>query len=113
MEKFMFLFRGGTTKNLSAEENQSHMQKWYMWMQELKNNGVFVSGEPLHMEGTTVAGTNKVVTDGPFTEVKELVGGYMVVTATDMKQAVELSKGCPTFELDGSVEVRQVRNMNM
>ena len=51
-------------------------------------------------------------TDGPYTEAKDLVGGYTIVEAKDIDQAVELSRGCPIFEGGGSVEVRPVMKMD-
>jgi hypothetical protein len=55
-----------------------------------------------------VRGPKKVVTDGPYVEAKELVLGFIVVEARDLAQAVDLAKGCPMLEGDGSVEVRPV-----
>jgi len=60
-----------------------------------------------------VRGQNKTVTDGPFTEAKDLVGGFTLVEARDIDQAVELSRGCPIFEGGGSVEVRPIMKMDM
>src|SRR5881409_2350550 len=63
--------------------------------------------------GKLVKGKQKTVTDGPFAETKDIVGGYTLIEARDLDQAVELSKGCPIFEVEGAVEVRPVRKMNM
>ena len=61
-----------------------------------------------------VAGKKKAVTDGPFGETKDLVGGYLLVTAASLDAATELARGCPIFDRDdGSVEVREVREMQM
>jgi len=53
------------------------------------------------------------VTDGPFAEAKDIVGGYTLIEARDLDQGVELSKGCPIFEVEGTVEVRPVMKLNM
>jgi hypothetical protein len=111
MEKFMYLFRGGNDMGNSPEERQAHMQKWYQWMQSLSQNGTFVAGEPLQGGGKQVNGKNKVVTDGPFTEAKEIVGGYLIVNANDIDHAVEISKGCPIFDSNGKLEVRPIQKM--
>lgn len=58
-------------------------------------------------------GSQKIVTDGPFAEAKDVVGGYTLIEACDLDQAVELSKGCPIFEAEGAVEVRPVMKMNL
>jgi hypothetical protein len=110
MSDFMFLFRGGQTGG-SPEQMQQHMQKWRTWMQELGQKGHFKAGEPLDKSGKVVKGSRKAVTDGPFAEAKDLVGGYLIVSARDLDEAVELSKGCPIFESDGIVEVRPVMKM--
>jgi hypothetical protein len=68
-------------------------------------------GQPLEHEGKVVRGKQKVVTDGPYTESKDLVGGYTLVEAKDLAHAAELSKGCPIFDSGGLVEVRPVMEM--
>ncbi|HTA83415.1 MAG TPA: YciI family protein [Bacteroidia bacterium] len=115
MEKFMFLFRGGMTasQNPSPEAMQAQMQKWNKWMEELGKKGVLAGGDALQASGKQVNGTKKVVTDGPFVEAKEVVGGFLIVNAKDINEAVELSKDCPIFHVDGKVEVRPVQKMEM
>ena len=113
MEKFMYLFRGGMPANLSPQEMQANMQKWMTWMEALGKKGQLVGGEPLQNSGKQIAGKKKVVTDGPFAESKEMVGGYLIVNAKDLNDAVELSKGCPIFEEDGHVEVRPIQKLEM
>ncbi len=113
MEKFMYLFRGGMDSYQSPEQRQAHMGKWYQWMQALAQNGNFVAGEPLQGSGKQLSGTKKVITDGPFTEAKEHVGGYLIVNANDMDHAVEMAKDCPIFENDGLLEVRPIQKMEM
>ncbi len=114
MSKYLFLFRGGLDMSAAAPEAiQANMMKWKAWMDELAKKGKMLSGEPLDRPGKVLKGKSKQVTDGPFAEGKELVGGYLMVEAGGMDEAVELSKGCPIFENDGSVEVRPVREMGM
>jgi len=60
-----------------------------------------------------VKGSQKIVTDGPYAEAKDLVGGFSLIEAKDIAQAVDLSKGCPILEVGGSVEVRPVMQINM
>lgn len=76
-------------------------------MKKISQNDEPVPGLPLQPEGKVVSGGGELITDGPFTEGKEIVGGYVLVEARDMDHAVELSKGCPIFEFDGTVEVRE------
>jgi hypothetical protein len=111
MADFMYIFRGSQPGLGSPEEMQQHMQKWQVWMKELSQKGQFKSGDPLEASGKVLKGTKKVVTDGPFAEAKDLVGGYLVVKADDLEGAAEIAKGCPIFEAGGSVEIRPVMLM--
>ncbi|HEU4554090.1 MAG TPA: YciI family protein [Chitinophaga sp.] len=109
MKDFMFIFRGGSSAaNLSPKEMQDNMQQWFAWIDQFKSKNIYVGGEPLLPQGKTVSGSSAVVTDGPFAESKELVGGYIVVKADSLEAATELAKGCPDLQLNGSVEVREV-----
>jgi hypothetical protein len=114
MSDFVFLYRGGSP-NLSPEKRQQQMQKWFAWMKEMGEKGQITEpGHPLERSGKLVSGLKKTVTDGPFPETKDIVGGYTLVHAKDLAQAVEISKGCPIFEEDtGAVEVRPVMKMDM
>ncbi len=116
MEKFMFLFRGGENHAHNANDSKAamdNMQEWMNWMKDLGEKGAFVGTDPLQPTGKQVTGTNKVVTDGPYIEAKEMVGGYLIVSAKDIDEAVELSKGCPIFKENGKLEVRPIQKMEM
>jgi hypothetical protein len=111
MAKFMYLFRSQNAgwKPSSPEEMQQLMKAWMGWIEELKKDGHLVStGERLNGGGTVVRGKAKTVTDGPYAEAKDTIGGYMVVEAQDLAQAVKLSHGSPIFESEGSVEIRPI-----
>jgi hypothetical protein len=109
MQDFMFIFRGAIDQyDFSAEQMQQHMQKWMTWIDELKAKNIYVAGEPLTPEGKTVKGAKLLVTDGPFTESKELVGGFFIIKAAGLDEATEVAKGCPDLPLGGIVEVREV-----
>ena len=113
MSEFLYLYRGGDSSG-SPEEMQQTMQKWVAWMKELGDGGHLKAiGNPLEPGGRVVKGKQKIVNDGPYAETKDVVGGYIVVEAKDLAQAVELSKGCPIFDVGGSVEVRPVQKLNM
>jgi hypothetical protein len=113
MSEFLYLFRGGDAGR-SPERAQQMMQKWMAWLKELGETGHLKDqGQPLERCGKFVKGKQKAVTDGSFAEAKDIVGGYTLVEASDLEQAVELSKGCPIFEAEGGVEVRPVMKLNM
>jgi hypothetical protein len=93
---------------------QQVLQKWMAWFKDLADKGhIQDRGQPLERSGKLVTGKQKAVTDGPFAESKDVVGGYTLIQARDLEQAVELSKGCPILEREGMVEVRPVMQINM
>jgi hypothetical protein len=111
MSEFLYLYRGAQ-RPASPQEAQHTMQKWMTWLQDLSAKGhIKDNGQPLEPIGKLVSGKQKTVTDGPFAETKDLVGGFSIVEARDLAEAAELSKGCPIFERDGFVEVRPVMKM--
>ncbi len=111
MANFLYVFRGGTSVGASPQQMQEQLQKWGAWIQQLSKTGNFKAGEPLEAEGKVIRGRKKVVTDGPYAEAKDLVGGYLLISAKNLDEAVELSRGCAIFDSDGTVEVRPIRQM--
>jgi hypothetical protein len=113
MSEFTYLFRGRNT-SASPEQMQKHVEKWVAWFKELGAKGHLKDpGHPLEHSGKTVTGTQKIVTDGPHAETKDVIGGYVIVETQDLAFATELAKGCPILEVGGSVEVRPVQKINM
>ena len=110
MSEFTFLFRGRDTA-ASPEQMQKTMEKWLEWFKELGLN-IKDPGHPLEQTGKVLK-SKKNVTDGPYAEAKDVVGGYIIVEAKDLDHAAELAKGCPIFDVGGSVEVRPVQKLNM
>ena len=115
MKEYLLLFRGGdSAAQQSPEGFQQHMQRWMAWMGELSSKGKFVGAQPLTNTGRQLKGTGRLLSDGPFMEGKEMVGGYLICKAADYNEAVELSKDCPVLEFsDGIVEIREIQELNM
>ncbi|HYR89342.1 MAG TPA: YciI family protein [Terriglobia bacterium] len=114
MAKFMYLFRSNPTayRSMSPEQMQQTMKKWMDWKDTLEKNGhIKELGERLDAGGKVVRGKARAITDGPFVEVKDSIQGYMLLSASDMDQAVELARGCPILESDGTVEIRPFVSM--
>ncbi len=112
MAAFMFLFRGAPPRNDSPEQLQQQVKKWMDWFDGLARSGAYKGqGAPLEQGGKVIHGARRAVSDGPYAEAKDLVGGYAVVDAASLDAAIELARGCPIFERDGAVEVRPVRPM--
>lgn len=113
MSDFAFLYRGRDA-NASPEQMQKTFEKWRAWFKQLGEQGHLKDiGHPLESSGNVVKGKQKTVTDGPFAEAKDVVGGFTLIQARDLAQATEVSKGCPILEIGGSVEVRPIQILNM
>jgi hypothetical protein len=113
MNEFVFLYRGGMSDGAqpSPKEMEAIMQRWQGWFKKLGEEGKLKDwGAPLQPKGKHVA-AGGVITDGPFSEGKELIGGYSIVKATDLAEAAMLAQGCPIIEDGGSVEVRALAPM--
>jgi len=115
MDKFMLLFHGNAQAqqdfaNQSPEALQAELQKWNNWIGGIAAQGRLVGGEALAPGGKTLTAAGQVHTDGPYTEGKEVVSGYLTLKAVSLDEAVQLAQGCPVFETNGSVEVRPVTN---
>jgi hypothetical protein len=112
--KFMLIFRGGAVSghDLSPSELQAHVEKWYRWSDELARQGrARNNGTALDNLGATVRGHERVVTDGPYAESKDLVTGSLIVEAASLEDAIDVARTCPTYEFGGSVEVRPVQDL--
>jgi hypothetical protein len=109
MKNFMLIFRGPdyTEQEFTADESQEMMGKWFAWVDALKTEDRYVAGEALMPTGKMVK-RNNVVTDGPYVESKELVGGFFVIRATDFDDAIAHCDGFPDYGIGGTVEVREV-----
>jgi hypothetical protein len=110
--KFMLIFRGGAVArhDLSPSELQAHVEKWYRWSDELARQGRRNAGTALDNPGAAVRGHERVVTDGPYAESKDLVTGSMIFEAASLEDAIDVARTCPTYEFGGSVEVRPVQD---
>jgi len=115
MKEFLLIFRRDfVTKEEqpSPEQIQNMMKPWQDWMGSLAaQNKLASSGNRLASDGRVVK-SDKIVTDGPYVEIKEAIGGYIVVKANDLDEAAELAKGCPVLNIGGNVEVRGLVGMD-
>jgi hypothetical protein len=112
MEKFMLIFQGGIQQDASPQDMQANMGKWMSWVENLQKEGKYVSGEALLPGGKLVTGKTSV-TDGPYTEGKEVVGGFFVINANNIQEAVDECQDYPDFEYGGQVQVRPVMKFDM
>jgi hypothetical protein len=107
---YMLIFRGTDWyQGLSPEQMQRVFDDWMTWFDRLKAEGTVIAGNPLESEGKIVSGKNgRVVSDGPFAEAKETIGGYFLLNVATMDQAVAIAQQCPGLPHGVRVEVRPV-----
>lgn len=106
--EYLLLFRGSNwDQGLSPEEIQQVMTKTMNWFDNLYQQGKVKAGQPLGTCGRTVSGKNgSKVSDGPFAESKETIGGYLILQAASLDEAVTIAQQCPNLTHGSSVEVR-------
>jgi hypothetical protein len=115
MASFLFVYRinNASYDNMSPEEMQQNMQRWQTWMSEgIQKGWLLDAGDGLKKEGRVI-NASKFVSDGPFIESKEIVGGFSIIQAETIEAATEFAKGCPVLVRGGTVEVRPLRGYNM
>lgn len=112
MKEFLFVFRNdfkaAPPESRSPEQMEAVMKLWMDWIGGIAAQNKLVDrGNRLGSDGKVLKGNN-VITDGPYTEIKELIGGYTIVKAESFDEAAELAKGCPILAMGGTVEVRDI-----
>lgn len=111
MKEFVLIFRNSIREDFkpSPEQMQQVMTDWMSWMGSIAAQDKLANrGNRLSMsEGKTVK-PGDVVTDGPYTEVKEFINGYIIVKTDTIDEAVAFAKECPILKIGGNVEVRKV-----
>jgi hypothetical protein len=105
---YLLIFRSTDWyKGLSPEQMQQIADNWMAWFSRLKDEGKCIAGNPLEREGRIV-GRNRVVSDGPFAESKETIGGYFLLTVGTMDEAIAIAQQCPGLPYGIRVEVRPI-----
>lgn len=113
--QYMFLVRGPgcDTGSLSPEQMQAQMREVYAWIDGLSKKGVMTAAQPLTPGGKIVSGKNgSVISDGIAAESKEAVGGFFIVNAATLDEAVNIARTCPAFNHGARLEVRQIANLD-
>jgi hypothetical protein len=108
--EYMLLFRGPHwDRGLSLQELQTAMDRVMAWFEGLNERGKVKASQPLSARGRNISGVNgELVLDGPFAESKEAVGGYLLLQAEDLNEAVEIARSMPTLKYGVTVEVRPI-----
>jgi hypothetical protein len=110
MDEFILIFRHEDgNKVASPEQIQVWMKQTMDWIGSITAKNKFIGGNGLLFQDARVVRHNNLVTNGPFGEIKETIGGYIMVKADSPEEAVEFAKGCPVLQGEGnSVEVRKI-----
>ena len=110
MKDFMMIFVGQNYEQLglSPEEMQVSMGKWMAWGEKMEKQGILKGGHALTADIKRVSGQKRTITDGPFAESKEIVGGYYIVTANNMEEVVKIAEDYPDYEYGNTVEIREI-----
>lgn len=110
MKEFLLLYRGdySVIPQVPQEQLQATTKKWMDWMGSIAaQNKLADKGNRLNTSGRVLK-PNNVVTDGPYSEIKESIGGYSIIKVDSYDEAVNLAKGCPILAFGGNVEIREV-----
>lgn len=112
MKEFLLIFRREIISDEpqpSPEQMQASMKQWQDWLGGIAAQNKLVSqGNRLYSKTGKVLRAGNVITDGPYVEVKEAIGGYSIIRAESLEEATELSKNCPVYGMNGNVEVREI-----
>ena len=109
---FMLLLRQPNTgPHPGAEEMEKIMARFTTWMEGMTAKGIVLGTAGLEVAGKVLRRSGEVVvTDGPYPETTEIVGGYVLISASDLNAAVEIARGCPGLDYRMAVEVRPVKH---
>jgi hypothetical protein len=110
MSRFLLLLRGGNQeiREYSPKQYQELLQKYLDWSDQLRAAGKYLAGEPLEDTGRTVRPNGQGIVEGPYTETREAIGGFVMVEAGDYGEAVAIAGGCPRLSHGGFIEVREI-----
>lgn len=107
--QYLMLFRGTNWhRELSIQEIQEIMGRTNAWFDRLGREGKSKAAQPLEAEGRTISYKNGSIADGPFSESKESIGGYLLLEADSFEEAMEVARTNPMIPYGLTVEVRPV-----
>jgi hypothetical protein len=108
--EFLLIFRDtDLDKRLPHDQVKESMQRFNEWMERWSKRGNLKGGQPLASEGRVIAkAQERVVIDGPFSESKEVVGGYIIVSADNLEEATKIAEDWPQLDYGSTVEVRPI-----
>jgi hypothetical protein len=105
--QYLIISRGQWDKDIPPEEIQKTIDQFYLWLARLVDEGKMKTGQRLGIEGKTVSG-NGFITDGPFGEAKEAVGGYWFILASSLEEAAKIAARNPCLKCGLFFEIRPI-----
>ena len=113
MIKYLFIYRNPSDEHEpSPEEIQAALEHWGAWIGKYSASGNVVDGgDGLKASGRVIR-NGGVVSDGPFAESKEVLGGYSIIAAQNYDEALRIAKECPCLMSEGSIEIRELAGFN-
>ena len=110
MKQFMMLFwqEKKEQPQPSPEQMQAMLKQWQDWLGGIAAQDKLLGSEALQSNGKVI-GEDRVITDGPYAEVKEIVSGFASVKAVDLDEATKMAEDCPMLNGSGWVEVREIQ----
>jgi hypothetical protein len=105
--EFLLIARGQWDKTLSRDEIQNAINQFYVWLDRLVAEGKMKRGQRLKYEGKTILRQN-VITDGPFGESKEVIGGFLFILANNLDEAAQIAKSNPCLDCGMFFEIRPI-----
>jgi hypothetical protein len=106
LSEYLVISRGQWDKDVSREEIQNAIDRFYVWLGRLVDEGRMKTGQRLGSTGKTVS--RKSVTDGPFGETKEVIGGYWFIVASSLEEAAQIAAGNPCLNCGLFYEIRPI-----
>jgi hypothetical protein len=104
--EYLVISRGQWDKDIPREEIQNAIDRFYVWLEQLVDEGKMKRGQRLATEGKTVS--KNMVTNGPFGETKEVIGGYWFIVAGSLDEAAQLAAGNPCLNCGLFYEIRPI-----
>ncbi|BAU48318.1 DGPFAETKE family protein [Sulfurifustis variabilis] len=108
-KQYLVISRGQWNKEASREEIQGAIDKFYVWLDRLVAEGKMQTGQRLAGEGKTVSKSR--VTDGPYSEAKEVIGGFWFILADSLEEAAEIARGNPCLDYGLFYEIRPIESV--
>ena len=105
--EYLIISRGQWDPAASKEQIQSAIDDFYAWLETMVHQGKMKKGQRLKNEGRTVT-RNKILTDGPYGETKEVVGGYWFILAESLDEAAKIASGNPCLRCGLFFEIRPI-----